>query len=345
MRVLAAFVVLAFVVPEAAAPLTVNDVLEQARGEAERAMAAAGDHMGGAAEAVGSALENMRQEGVETAKGAAGAAAGVAESTRRLASDSLDQIKPLVADSLAVASDLAEGTIDQLGAAAVDATKSAASSLLSGARSVVWTAVCGSNPCLNEGECVISAASDQQYTCLCAAPFGGDNCERRTSCDSQPCFNEGTCALLPLAAASSDVSQIAAQQKDFLCQCADGFSGSLCEIQARPRGEEGSGPTAVAMASIAPLAQYVARCAVLIGLLGLGALVVRGQAAGEAECKMQEANVKGATAGANVAALEGRSSASGDAGAPSEPGANAGAAARGEEEGWVQVRGLGDKSE
>eukprot|EP01046_Picozoa_sp_COSAG06_P044731 COSAG06_NODE_6075_length_3123_cov_3.098214_2_plen_665_part_00 len=94
----------------------------------------------------------------------------VAKSTKRLAKESIDAVSPYVAEGMVAAKDL---------------TKTAASSLLkkapiairNGAAQVVWQAACGSNPCANGGECVISAVDENEYTCLCQDSFNGVNCE------------------------------------------------------------------------------------------------------------------------------------------------------------------------
>jgi Notch-like protein len=268
--------------------------------------------VGRAAAAVGSALdESGMRGGVYGAAGTAAHAAGAAaRSTRRLASDSLDRVKPLVAGGLATAGEIVEGTVDHLSAAATDATARAASTLLNGARSVVWTAVCGSNPCQNGGECVISAASDQQYTCLCPTSYVGSNCERNTGCDSQPCLNGGTCGL----------TAPGAESVGYLCKCTSGFNGGNCEVSGTPH-DESSGRNTTGLVA---LIQYAARCAVLLGLLALGYLVARGQAAGPDTEKAHDTD---------TATLQARSTTGGDQPPASTDSSQTGVG----DEGWVEV--------
>lgn len=98
-------------------------------------------------------------------------------------------------------------------------TKSVASSLLDGAREVVWQATCGSVPCQNSGKCVISAEDDASYVCICdpRMGWGGSNCEVNTVCASEPCFNGGTCGEQATGG--------------FVCGCPLGFGGDRCQTK------------------------------------------------------------------------------------------------------------------
>ena len=286
MRVLMLWVLLAGLPVDAEVADRSHAAWEAARDAFGSAKQAVGKHVGQAVTAAGSALDDagVRDRVYGMAGTAAHAAGTAATSTCRLALDSLDRVKPLLAGGLATAGEMMEGTVDHFSSVATDATTRAARSLLNGARSVIWSAVCESNPCQNGGECVISAASDQQYTCLCPASFAGANCERHTGCDSHPCLNGGTCGLTPRASSPSTdfVLSDGAPDADrvaftgYLCKCPTGFSGSNCDVLGTPLGENSVSSTT----GLAALAQYAARCAVLLGLLALGYLVTRGQAAG-----------------------------------------------------------------
>ncbi|KAM4772447.1 protein delta homolog 2 [Rhinophrynus dorsalis] len=75
-----------------------------------------------------------------------------------------------------------------------------------------------SNPCQNNGECVIDQNGD--YSCVCPDGFHGKNCEiKRGPCEKAgfPCVNGGTC---------QDNNGYA---DTFVCSCLAGYTGDLCQ--------------------------------------------------------------------------------------------------------------------
>lgn len=72
---------------------------------------------------------------------------------------------------------------------------------------------CGSNPCLNGGQC---EETDFGYECRCPIGSTGTHCETDiTDCASDPCQNAGTCIF--------DV------EGGYSCSCATGYTGDHCE--------------------------------------------------------------------------------------------------------------------
>lgn len=75
---------------------------------------------------------------------------------------------------------------------------------------------CATNPCGNEGKCVIDLTVEQQFTCFCPSGTQGQLCEETVlPCDSNPCLNGAMCTN---------------RDAGFICECTPGFSGSLCEV-------------------------------------------------------------------------------------------------------------------
>ena len=106
----------------------------------------------------------------------------------------------------------------------------------------------------------------------------------------------------------------------YLCKCTSGFNGNNCEVSGAPH-HESSGSSS---AGLVALIQYAARCAVLFGLLVLGYLAARGQAAGADTVKGH--NLDAAT-------LKARSTTGGDE-SPASTDANQ---TGNQDEGWVEV--------
>lgn len=78
---------------------------------------------------------------------------------------------------------------------------------------------CDSDPCQNNGFCVVNKDDKLQYTCECQEMFIGKNCEVQTfPCDSQPCLNGAICA--------NDVKDIT----KYHCKCTSDYSGVNCQV-------------------------------------------------------------------------------------------------------------------
>jgi hypothetical protein len=75
------------------------------------------------------------------------------------------------------------------------------------------------NPCLNNGICLVNLLSDFGYNCLCNAHYRGANCETRKSvCEiANPCLNSGICQTLDNGINAT-------------CICQDTWSGTNCTI-------------------------------------------------------------------------------------------------------------------
>ena len=74
---------------------------------------------------------------------------------------------------------------------------------------------CTTNPCLNQGSCIVRDGGRQKdYECRCRPGFVGTHCQDDVDdCLNRPCANGGTCQDLV---------------NDFVCSCAAGFSGRFC---------------------------------------------------------------------------------------------------------------------
>ncbi|XP_041469760.1 fibropellin-1-like [Lytechinus variegatus] len=117
---------------------------------------------------------------------------------------------------------------------------------------------CSSNPCFNGGQCFISSQKDS-FICQCLPSFTGQYCEmNEPSCLSDPCLNGGTCTFdtnvqvcecaqgfLGLRCESTDpcypppcqnfgVCWRNVDATDFICRCASGYGGKLCEVILEP---------------------------------------------------------------------------------------------------------------
>uniref|UniRef100_A0A8C6NCJ8 Uncharacterized protein n=1 Tax=Melopsittacus undulatus TaxID=13146 RepID=A0A8C6NCJ8_MELUD len=99
---------------------------------------------------------------------------------------------------------------------------------------------CISHPCQNEGLCVDGI---NHYRCSCQHGFTGTLCEAEINeCSSGPCKNNGTCldlvnrnTLLCLLQKSGNEKFWSsglqrATPSAFICSCAPGYYGSLCEV-------------------------------------------------------------------------------------------------------------------
>ncbi|KAM6973062.1 protein delta homolog 1 [Aplochiton taeniatus] len=89
---------------------------------------------------------------------------------------------------------------------------------------------CGSNPCLNGGNCTNLGPT---FTCTCRPGFLGLTCNDTATlslCASRPCANGGTCVDRP--------------DGTFRCVCSKGFAGPTCSQQHRlkPRPKVGRVP-------------------------------------------------------------------------------------------------------
>ena len=80
------------------------------------------------------------------------------------------------------------------------------------------------SPCLNGGLCVNvpGVTEGAAYNCSCVNDYFGSNCQYFDVCASMPCQNGGECSI--------DQSNF----NLFMCMCADGFTGSLCETRISP---------------------------------------------------------------------------------------------------------------
>lgn len=84
---------------------------------------------------------------------------------------------------------------------------------------------CKSNPCLNNGTCMLSG---NNFTCLCPRGYDPPLCDlRKNFCESNPCLNEGVC--LNLSGGPK-------------CNCPIGFKGNHCENQINNCGGRLTGP-------------------------------------------------------------------------------------------------------
>ena len=85
--------------------------------------------------------------------------------------------------------------------------------------------VCQSNPCFNNGVCIVNSFST--YTCLCPANYYGTNCQftgKLNPCSPNPCLNGATCAL----------TRVITNGVNYVCTCCDGWSGQACQIRVSP---------------------------------------------------------------------------------------------------------------
>lgn len=70
---------------------------------------------------------------------------------------------------------------------------------------------CSSNPCLNNGVCIIGT---NNYSCSCNLQYTGKNCEILINyCNSNPCLNGATCS-------------IATNFAGYTCSCPSQYTGS-----------------------------------------------------------------------------------------------------------------------
>jgi hypothetical protein len=111
-----------------------------------------------------------------------------------------------------------------------------------------------------------------------------------------------------------------AESVGYLCKCTSDFSGNNCEVSRTPYDESSGSSTT----GLVALIQYAARCAVLLGLLVLGYLAARGQAAGANKDKEHHLD---------AATLKARSTTGGDE-SPASTDANQ---TGNQDEGWVEV--------
>ncbi|XP_072037764.1 uncharacterized protein [Amphiura filiformis] len=82
-------------------------------------------------------------------------------------------------------------------------------------------APCDSNPCLNDGECILTSDS---YTCNCLSSYTGNNCETEVNpCLSSPCGNGGTCR-----------TTISSGSYVYACECPASFTGVRCQTYEDP---------------------------------------------------------------------------------------------------------------
>ena len=77
------------------------------------------------------------------------------------------------------------------------------------------------SPCLNNGTCV-DIFSTGAYNCSCSSDYFGQGCQFFDACSDQPCQNQGSCLV--------DITSI----DQFVCNCREGFTGELCEVQISP---------------------------------------------------------------------------------------------------------------
>ncbi|XP_071496612.1 uncharacterized protein [Diadema antillarum] len=81
---------------------------------------------------------------------------------------------------------------------------------------------CSSSPCLNGGQCENTGAFGTQFSCTCDAMHTGAQCETGIDpCDPNPCLNGASCYRR-------------GDQLGHFCDCADGYSGSSCEVTPPP---------------------------------------------------------------------------------------------------------------
>ena len=80
--------------------------------------------------------------------------------------------------------------------------------------------VCNTDPCRNDGTCLLNAAAAQGFECSCAGGYTGDTCETRIEvdgCQDVDCNDAGTCVAVVMGGVS--------------CQCREGYTGQFCETR------------------------------------------------------------------------------------------------------------------
>jgi len=81
---------------------------------------------------------------------------------------------------------------------------------------LVSQGVCGTQPCLNGGQCKPLEGDD--YECVCHQRFSGVNCEiDKDPCASSPCVNGGLC-------------QNVDDGPGYVCQCPGRLTGPRCQF-------------------------------------------------------------------------------------------------------------------
>ncbi|XP_038064211.1 fibrillin-1-like isoform X3 [Patiria miniata] len=79
---------------------------------------------------------------------------------------------------------------------------------------VVPTA-CSTNPCLNNGVCVVTGQTT--YSCNCISGYSGTVCQTIVACTPNPCLNGGSCGI-------NQANRLVP-----VCTCAQGYNGDRCQ--------------------------------------------------------------------------------------------------------------------